>query len=67
MVFMGEEYGYSGKDLGKKEQETFKEFTDYQSPFFNLFLLPRKNKGETCKLKSSTASSDQYDPWQNCL
>lgn len=37
MVFMGEEYGCSGKDLGKKAQETFKEFTDYLSLVFNLF------------------------------
>lgn len=37
MMFMGEEYGCSGKDLGKKAQETFKEFTDYLSLVFNLF------------------------------
>lgn len=67
MVFMGEEYECSEKDLGKKAQETFKEFTDYQSLVFNLFSLPGGNKGETGKLKCSTASSDQYDPWQNYL
>lgn len=38
-------------------------------PLFSrdLFSLPGGNKGETCKLKSSTASSDQHDPWQNYL
>lgn len=60
-------YGRGIKDLGKKEQETFKEFTDYLSLLFNLFSLPEGNKGETGKLKSSTTSSDQYDPWQNYL
>lgn len=37
MVFMGEEYGCSGKDLGKKAQETFKEFTDY--PLFSTSFM----------------------------
>lgn len=67
MVFMGEEYGCSGRDLGKKTRETFTELADYLSLVFNLFSLPGGNKGETDKLKSSTASSDQCDPWQNYL